>query len=298
MTRGRPPAPDLAILALAVAGVSTSGPLIAAVAAPALAVAFWRNAMAAAVTAPWLLIRQRAELRNMHRSAVVGCVLAGLMLALHFAAWMPSLAMTSVASSTALVCMQAVWTAVLSRLLGERLSRTGWCGMGLALLGVVVLSGVDFTISGRALLGDLLALLGGVFSAAYVVIGGRVRQSVDTSAYTAICYSSCASVLLAVSVLGHQSLGGYSRVDWLRIVALTILAQLLGHSLFNRVLRTTSPTVVATAVLLEVPGAGLLAALFLGQHPPWAAVPALALLLWGLVLVVRAQVPAGEIAES
>ncbi len=290
--------PDLGLLAIGVLGVSTSGPLIAATSAPALAVAFWRNGIAAALTAPWVLLNQRAELRSMNQRAVVGCLLAGLMLALHFAAWMPSLTMTSVASSTALVCMQAVWTAVLSRLVGERLSRSGWFGMALSLLGVIVLSGVDLTISRRALLGDLLALLGGGFSAAYVVIGGRVRQSVATSAYTALCYSTCAAVLLAVSLLGHQSLGGYRRADWLRIVALTVSAQLLGHSLFNRLLRTTSPTVVSTAVLLEVPGAGLLAAVFLGQHPPWAALPALAMLLCGLMLVVRAQVPPGETAES
>ena len=45
-----PPARDLGLLALALAGVSASGPIMAATAAPALAIAFWRNALGAATT--------------------------------------------------------------------------------------------------------------------------------------------------------------------------------------------------------------------------------------------------------
>jgi drug/metabolite transporter (DMT)-like permease len=62
---------------------------------------------------------------------------------------------------------------------------------------------------------------------------------------------------------------------------------------FNRVLRTTSPTVVSIAILFEVPGAAILAALWLGQTPPVAAVPALALLLAGIALVIGAREPSG-----
>jgi drug/metabolite transporter (DMT)-like permease len=70
---------------------------------------------------------------------------------------------------------------------------------------------------------------------------------------------------------------------------LTLGAQLLGHTLFNVVLRTTSPTVVSLFLLLEVPGAALIAALWLKQVPPLAAIPAAALLLLGLGIVVSAR---------
>ena len=46
---------DFALLAVAIAGVSLSAPLIAATAAPALAIAFWRNAMASGVLSPFAL---------------------------------------------------------------------------------------------------------------------------------------------------------------------------------------------------------------------------------------------------
>ncbi|MFD0529791.1 hypothetical protein ACFQ1I_28000 [Kitasatospora arboriphila] len=74
---------------------------------------------------------------------------------------------------------------------------------------------------------------------------------------------------------------------WWQIVLLMVAAQLLGHSLSNRVVRTLGPSVTSTAILLETPGAALIAAVWLGQWPPVAAYPAVGLILLGLVLVAR-----------
>jgi drug/metabolite transporter (DMT)-like permease len=275
-------------MVVGVLGVSTSGPLIAAMAVPALAIAFWRNALGVAVIGPYALLRHRSELAGLGRRDLVLTLLSGTALALHFATWVPSLFYTSVASSTALVVMQAGWAALFSRLAGQHVARGAWLGMGLAVVGCVVLTGVDFSLSARALFGDLLALLGGVFSALYVVLGQEVRARVSTTSYTTLCYGWCAALLLVVCLVGGQSLGGYAADDWLKIAALTVFAQLLGHSVFNLVLRSTSATVVSTAILFEVPGAAILAAIWLGQTPPVAAIPALALLLAGVAIVIRA----------
>jgi drug/metabolite transporter (DMT)-like permease len=59
--------------------------------------------------------------------------------------------------------------------------------------------------------------------------------------------------------------------------------------LFNVVLKTTSPVVVSLAILFEMPGATLIAAVTLGQTPPLAILPAAALLLLGVGLVVTSQ---------
>src|SRR6266540_27903 len=52
MAVARPPAGDLVLIAVAVAAVSTAAPLIREAQAPALAIAFWRNALAVAVVGP------------------------------------------------------------------------------------------------------------------------------------------------------------------------------------------------------------------------------------------------------
>jgi drug/metabolite transporter (DMT)-like permease len=275
---------DYAALAIAIAGVSTSGPLIAALAAPALAVAFWRNAMAEVVLAPVALARGGIRRRELALTALSGLVLAG-----HFATWIPSVRLSTVATSTALVSTTPVWTALIQRAGGQRVSRRTWLGTALALAGVLGVTGVDVTGSARAVAGDLLALAGGMLAAGYVVLGGRIRRTVDTTTYAATCYAVCAVVLLAVCVTVHVPLAGYSGRTWLGLATLTVAAQLLGHSLVNHALRRIPVTVVSVAILAEVPGAALLAAAFLGQHPPAAALPGLLLILAGLVTTVRGR---------
>ena len=86
-------------------------------------------------------------------------------------------------------------------------------------------------------------------------------------------------------------LSGYSTETWIKLLVLTATAQLLGHSLLNRVVRGLGPSVTSTAILLEAPGAALIAAVWLGQTPPWPAYPALGVILLGLALVIRAERP-------
>ena len=98
-------------------------------------------------------------------------------------------------------------------------------------------------------------------------------------------------MLLALCVVGGQALGGFSAQAWALILALTVGAQLLGHTLINKVLATTSATVVSLAILLEMPGATIIAAVTLGQLPSPAILPAVALMFVGIVLVIRAGSP-------
>ncbi|WP_265738148.1 DMT family transporter [Actinacidiphila epipremni] len=281
---------DFALLAVAIAGVSMSAPLIAATTAPALAIAFWRNAMAVGVLSPVALWRHRGELRRMGRRALTLSTGAGVVLALHFGLWLPSLTMTSVATSTALVTTTPIWTTLILRVRGHRPPALVWAGTALAVCGVLILTGIDMSTDTRALAGDALALAAGLAAAVYMLLGAEVRRTATTTAYTYVCYSTTALALLAACLVSGSALGGYDGRSWLKIAALTVVAQLLGHSLLNRVVRGLGPSTTSTAILLETPGAALIAALWLGQTPPAAAYPALAVILAGLALVVLADV--------
>jgi drug/metabolite transporter (DMT)-like permease len=289
----RPPRTDVGLIAFAVLMLSTSGPLIrwAAGGAPSMAIAMWRNALACAVLVPWALLTRRREFARMSRREWLLCVSSGFVLAAHFATWVPSISFTTVASSTALVALQPVWAALLARVAGDRIPRAGWIGIGIAVAGAVALSGVDFSVSGRAVWGDVLATVGGMLSGAYVAIGGRVRQTVSTTAYTSVCYLTAAATLAVVCVAGHQPMTGFRPSAWVAIGALTLGPQLLGHSVFNHVLKTTSPTFVSLAILFEVAGAAVLAGLFFSEWPSLAAIPAAALIIAGIVIVVRGGRP-------
>jgi len=284
----RPNRKAWALLLVGVLGVSLSAPLTALLLAPALALGFWRTALGAGFLLPGGALRRGAEFRALHPGLLGRCALSGAFLAGHFGTWIPSITLTSVSAATALVCTTPIWTALAARIAGQRMPRIAWTGLFLAIAGTAVIAGVDVTVSSQAVLGDALALAGGILAAGYVLIGARVREEISTTTYSICCYGVCAVLLGGVALVAGVPLIGFELRDWLLILAITVAAQLLGHTVFNLVVSDVGPTVVGLVLLLEVPGAALFALILLGQYPPALALPGLLLVVMGVALVVRA----------
>ncbi|MBT2533451.1 DMT family transporter [Arthrobacter sp. ISL-48] len=281
------------VAALGVLGVASSGPLIAATLGATtvgpLAIAFWRNAIGAAVMASPTLIRGPRQFGRTTRREFRWSLLAAVALALHFACFITSLQLTSVAAATALVCLQSGWIAVFQLLRGTRHRWQVLAGLGMAFGGVVAITGFDMGSSSGALMGDLLAVAGGALAGVYTLAGGRARQSMSLGMYTTLCYGMCTALVALLALFSGQPLVGFDAAGWLGIAAVTICAQLVGHTAFNHLLATMSPLLVSMIILLEIPGAALLAALFLHETLPAGTYAGLALILAGLAVVVMGQ---------
>lgn len=281
------------IAALGVLGVASSGPLIAATlgstTVTALAIAFWRNAIGAGVMATPTLVREPAQFGRITGPEFRWSLVAALALALHFACFITSLQLTSVAAATALVCLQSAWIAVIQLFRGVRHRWPVLVGLGIAFGGVVAITGFDMGASSEALLGDLLAVAGGLLAGIYTLAGGRARQSMTTGTYTTLCYGMCAAFVAVLALFTNQPLVGFEAAGWMGIIAITVCAQLIGHTAFNHLLATMSPLLVSMIILLEIPGAALLAAVFLDESLPAGTYGGLALILVGLAVVVAGQ---------
>jgi drug/metabolite transporter (DMT)-like permease len=281
------------VAALGVLGVASSGPLIAgtlgATSVTALAIAFWRNAIGAVVMASPVLIREPRQFRKITRPEFTWSAVAAVALAFHFACFITALELTSVAAATALVCLQSAWIAVFQLLRGTRHRWPVLVGLGIALGGVAAITGFDMGASPKALLGDILALAGGALAGLYTLAGGKARQSMGIGTYTTLCYGICAAIVAVLALMGGQRLVGFDAGGWLGILAITVCAQLVGHTAFNHLLATMSPLLVSMIILLEIPGAALLAAVFLHETLPAGTYAGLALILVGLAVVVAGQ---------
>src|SRR5919107_3747438 len=136
--------------------------------------------LALLVTGEW------REWRRVTRPELGIALGAGSMLALHFWSWNTSVALTTVAASVVLVNTQPVVVALLSVLwLREAPSRRQWIGIAVAMVGALVVAAPDLLAvepaadHPRALLGDLLALIGAGTAAIYFVAGRRLRGTLE-----------------------------------------------------------------------------------------------------------------------
>jgi len=280
-----------ALLAMGVAAVSFSAIFIRLAHAPALSVALYRNAFAAAMVVPLALITRREELRRIRRGQAWIAVGAGALLAVHFATWIASLSYTTIAASVVLVTASPILVAGASwAAFDERVTRTAVAGILIGLAGAAIVSGGDLlVVSARAAAGDALALAGAAAAAGYFVAGRKLRQEVSLLTYVALVYSTCAILLWPAALVAGVRLTGFPAKTWGLFVLMAVVPQMLGHTVFNYLLKDVSATVVAIAIMGEPVGSTLLALVIFGESPPWPALLGGVLLLAGVYVALTAE---------
>ena len=299
--------PPLLVLAFGVLAVSASAILIrlAQTEAPSLAIAAWRLALASLILLPLAIGRRREELRRLPAAEWRLCVLSGVMLGIHFATWISSLAYTSVATSTVLVATMPLWVALAAPLaLGEPVYRALRVAIFLALCGSVLIVIDDVLLGGgvsaqaaaaatrRPLLGGFLALLGAISGAVYILIGRRIRKGLSLLSYITIVYGSAAVFLVALALLAGQRLWGFSTLTYGLLLLMALFPQLLGHSSYNWALGYLPAAFVTISVISEPIGATLLALLLFGEIPGGLTLLGSGVILLSLLLAQRR--PAAE----
>ncbi len=281
------------LLAMGVVAVSFSAIFIRLAHAPAVSIALYRNAFAAALVVPLAVARRRPELRGLTGRQRLILTASGGLLAVHFATWIASLSYTTIAASVVLVTASPILVAVASSILfGERVARRAIAGILVGLAGAAIVSGGDLiVVSARAAGGDLLAVAGAVAAAGYfvAVAGRRLRQDLSLLTYVAAVYATCALLLCPAAVLSGARLTGFPAKTWGLFLLMALVPQMLGHTVFNYLLKDVSATVVAISVMGEPIGSTLLALAFFGETPPWTAVLGRLLLLVGIYVAVTAE---------
>ena len=281
----------LPAVAVGVLAVSAAAIFIRLADAPAVAVAFWRCALGAALLLPLALVRRERFPRG--RDLWVG-IASGVALGAHFGFWISSLDHTTVAASVVLVSTQPVFVAILAYLIfGERTSPLSFAGILAALMGTVIIAGDD-SVGSAALLGNALALAGAVTVAVYVLIGRHSRTGgIGVLPYSVVVYSAAALALLPVALVLGVRLWGYSGETWFWLWAITLGPQLMGHTVFNWALRYVEASIISSTILAEPVISALLAWLILAEKPGLPTILGGCVVLLGLFLLLRGRrVPA------
>ena len=278
------------VLSLGICAVS-SGAIFAKMAdAPGLVTAAWRVGLAAVILLPLVIWKGRKEIAALTRTQIGLSILSGFFLAIHFATWITSLQYTSVANSVVLVNTNPLWVALLMPwLVKESVSPRAWLGIGLSVGGALVIGLSDIGTDSKALLGDGLALLGGLSLSFYLLFGRKLRPSLSLIPYVGLCYGSAAIFLWIAVLISGLPCTSFSSTTWGAFFGLALVSQILGHSSYNWALRHFTASFIAMALLAEPVLCSLAAWIFFGEALTWRQVLGDGLILAGIVLAAQAN---------
>jgi drug/metabolite transporter (DMT)-like permease len=267
---GRPDSKARWALAGGLASLSFAAILVRYCAAPALAIGFYRKAFASLLLLPVLLARLRKEPWDgaLQKRLLPYTMGAGLILGLHFACWIGSIQLTTVASSLLVMSAQPVWAGLLGYLfLKEPVPRRGVFAIALSLLGVGFIAWGDLGRGWESLMGDGLALLSGIAAAAYLTVGRHLRTALPLIHYLLTVYAASALCLGLAAVAARQPLTGFDGRTWLMFGLLAFFPSFLGHSLVNYAIRHMEAYRVNLSILVEPVVSTALAALLFAEIP-------------------------------
>jgi drug/metabolite transporter (DMT)-like permease len=279
-------------LVLAVCAISTGAPFVRwAAPAPSITIAALRVVVASILllAAGWRELGSLRRLAPRDRPLVIA---AGVLLAIHFGAWIISLSFTSTAASTALVSTNPIFAALFGVLLGDRVRPRELVGILIAAAGCAVLAGGDWNAGGDALIGDILAIVGAIAGAGYLIVGRRLRAALPLLPYLGAVNSVAAVTLVVIALTLGAPIAGLPAHSYLACAGAALMASFIGHSLINAAVRTTPAHLVALALLGEPIGGSLITWALFGEQPPIHAAFGGAVVLAGIAIGFIRKLPA------
>ncbi len=279
-------APYIAV-AIGVISVSTSAIFVRLADAPSSMIANYRLLLAVIIMLPLVLLKYRDEFKRIEKRDWMASIAAGVFLALHFILWFESLNLTSVASSTVLVTTQPIFAFLGGYLFfKEKFTSGAVISLIIAFTGSVIISWGDFQISGMALFGNFLALLGAIAITGYFLFGQNVRKRLSLITYSFLVYAISAVTLIVYNVVLDVPFTGYSQSTWIYFLALAIIPTFFGHTLFNWALKWLNASTITMGILFEPVGASVLAYFVLGEMITWSQFLGGTIVIFGLMLFI------------
>ena len=260
------PLPYLA-LATGILALSFSAMFVRWANAPGPITGLYRVFLSSLLLTPFFL-REYQKQRNINRSKILFPVLAGLFTAGDFALWNTSLSYTTAANATLLGNTAPLWVALGAWLLfRERLSTRFWLGLGLALAGAALILGTDFLLHPRLGIGDLMAIVTGMFYGGYFLSTQRSRRHFNPLAHLWLMGVSASFGLLLINMVLGNPITGYSAQTWLVFFAAAIVSQIIGYMSMTYALGHLPASVVSPTMIGQPIATAILAIPLLGEIP-------------------------------
>jgi len=234
-------------------------------AAPGPVMAFYRISLSTLILAPFFT-RQRIKEGKIPRAIWIFPLVGGLFTALDHGVWNTAVNFTSAANAALLGNTAPIWVALFAWLVWKEHLRVGfWLGLLLTLIGAAVVLGTDFLRQPSLGIGDVLALMSGVFYAGYFLVTQRGRIHYHTLTYIWLVGLTSAVLLLAFDLIFSLPLSGYPPQSYLAFLGAAILSQTCGYLAVGYALGHLPASLVAPTMIGQPVVTALLAIPLLGE---------------------------------
>ncbi|MEI6874212.1 MAG: DMT family transporter, partial [Spirochaetota bacterium] len=217
----------------------------------------------------------------------VPSLLPGLVLGLHFIAWVFGARMTLAGNATVITTMVPVAMPFLVFLMTRELPRRAEViGTMLAMAGIAVLALFDYRVEPAHFAGDLVCFVSMLFYAAYLALARRNAPKEGLWLYLVPLYLIGGLFCFFCGLPFADPVRGVTVNDVVMTAALALGPTVVGHSLMNRAMTRLSPQTVSLLNLTQFVFAAILAIFLFSEVPGPEFYAASALIVVGVAIPV------------
>ncbi len=259
----------LVIIAVFCGGAS--GPIAAIISSPALMIGFGRLTIALPFFAVPVLMKpeKRQMLRELDKEKFFTTMATGAFLFLHFFCWFTAVKYTNVSAGAVLASFHPLVVLALTIFVyKKKVPGKAIIAILIALAAGAYLMCSDLSaFSDGRTIGNVLALLAGIFMGIYFAVGGRVRSKMDGQVYVMLVFFWCWVCFGVACLITGTRLTGYAATDYLGIVALAFVCQIGSHAVWNLCMGHVDPLYVSAWESMDPVASTILAVIIASQIP-------------------------------
>ena len=243
--------------------VSISAILVKKANVTGLATAFYRIVFALSIIAPMFITKRK---KSITKKNIIICIGAGLLFGFELAFWNISVMSSTATIPTLLVNLSSVWMCFGAFVfLKEKVTIMHLRGNFVALLGVVIVIGINQIVNLKFDSGILYALIASVFLAAYTLVIKKARNNTDTVSVIFFALIGSLISLSIICLIGKVELTGFSAESWVYLVCIGVFTQVGGYVSINYALGHMDSIKVSLATLLQPVLTAVFASLLLNE---------------------------------
>jgi drug/metabolite transporter (DMT)-like permease len=230
------------------------------------ATAFWRVTLAVPVLWLFYFLKQEARPRRYSGRWLLLCA-AGFAFAGDLGFWHTSIQLTSVANSTLLANLAAIFVTLAAWIfLRQRPSALFLAGLAAALAGVALLVKTSVEFSATGLAGDALGVLTAMFYAGYIFAVKGLRDRGETTLHLMAVTSTITSIfLLPAALASGEQLLPVSAHGWAILVGVALISHAAGQGLIAYALAHLPAAFSSVSLLFQPVMAALFAWVLLSE---------------------------------